>query len=64
MITSTVVKLPIPVGAIKQIGENGPAYEVLEGMAKEKQFIRIRLIETGEELDYPRAQSLSDRDAA
>jgi len=53
---------PIPVGAIKTFGEQGAVYEVLGPAARgpKGQMVRVRVLFTEEELDYPLSDMLND----
>jgi hypothetical protein len=55
----------IPVGVIKQFGPTGPEYEVLGPAEPEdgEQMVRIILVRTGEELDYPLKAVLEEPEA-
>jgi hypothetical protein len=64
MATGAAEKVLVPIGSMKSIGEFGPVYEVVNAVPNNPQSIRIRLIETGEELDYPYADMVNDPDAA
>ena len=51
------------VGSLHRFGLEGPAYEVLGVAARSssgEQQMQVRLIESGELLDYPLADILSD----
>ncbi len=52
----------IPVGTIKSFGETGPMYEVLGSAPRGKkgEMVAIRVVLSGEELDYPLADMLDD----
>ena len=57
------VSLDAIVGSIRTFGHLGPAYEVLKVSAPEmgsNVMLRIRVIESGEELDYPLNDVLDD----
>lgn len=58
-----MVDMSALVGSLRRFGLVGPAYEVI-GIATPlpsgEQQMRVRLIETGEDLDYPLADILSD----
>jgi hypothetical protein len=49
------------VGTYRTFGPEGPAYQVLRTL--DGQTVRVRVVETGEELDYPAQQALDDPDA-
>ena len=49
------------VGTYRTFGAEGPAYEVLRTL--NGQTVRVRVVETGEELDYPAQQALDDPEA-
>jgi hypothetical protein len=53
---------PIPFGVIKTFGEQGPMYEVLGTAAwgTKGEMAHIRVLATGEELDYPFNDMLED----
>ena len=48
------------IGTVRRFGPQGVLYEVLELIGGDK--ARIRVIETGEELDYPIAKVMRDPD--
>jgi hypothetical protein len=50
------------VGSFRTFGAEGPAYQVLEKCGEDA--VRVRVLETGEELDYPARQALADPEAA
>ena len=55
------------IGTWRWFGPTGPAYEVIAtGPVTEAgdQLMRVRVAETGEELDYPLRDILHDHDAA
>jgi hypothetical protein len=54
--------LPIPVGVIKNFGDEGPMYEVLgpASPGPKGEMVAIRVVLSGEELDYPLADMLAD----
>ena len=49
------------VGTYRTFGAVGPAYQVLHKL--DERTVRVRVVETGEELDYPAQQSLDDPEA-
>lgn len=53
---------PLPVGVIKSFGPWGPMYEVLgpAPQGRKGAMVAIRVVLTGEELDYPLADMLED----
>lgn len=59
------VELSLQIGAVKQFGPWGPQYEVLGEAEPEdgKRMVRIVLVRTGEELDYPLEAILLDPEA-
>ena len=59
------LELSVPIGAIKQFGPWGPEYEVLSEAQPEdgKRMVKIVLVRTGEELDYPLEAILLDPEA-
>jgi hypothetical protein len=61
----TAESLVVPLGTVKQFGETGPQYEVLAPAPPEngRQMMRIVLVRTGEELNYPTEAILEDMDA-
>jgi hypothetical protein len=62
MAATATQSLAIPVGTIKSFGPYGPMYEIL-GPApngRKGQMVAIRVVLTGETLDYPLADALSD----
>ena len=42
----------------RTFGEHGPTYEVVELITD--RLLRVRVVETGEELEYPLDQALAD----
>ena len=51
-----VTKMEILVGTVRRVGRNGPPYEVLGTVASTsdgKKQMRIHMIESDEDLDYP-----------
>jgi hypothetical protein len=46
------------VGSWRRFGKLGPVYEVLREVNHKK--VRIRVLETGEELEYPTSEVLAD----
>lgn len=46
------------VGTFRTFGTEGPAYEVLREV--DSRTVRILVLTSGEELDYPRADALQD----
>ncbi len=46
------------VGSFRTFGEYGPAYQVLSTVNGQK--LRVIVLQTGEELDYPLEQALLD----
>ncbi len=57
--------LAIPVGAIRRFGPWGPEYEVLGSADPEsgRCMVKIVLVRTGEELNYPLESILLDPEA-
>ncbi|WP_375459160.1 DUF5397 family protein [uncultured Enterovirga sp.] len=49
------------VGTFHYFGEHGPAYEVLG--VQDREFVEIRVVETGETLSYPIANVRADPEA-
>ena len=49
------------VGSFRTFGAEGPAYQVLHNRGEE--IVRVRVLETGEELDYPTPQAIGDPEA-
>ena len=49
------------VGTFRTFGAEGPAYQVLRKL--DGSAVRVRVIETGEELDYPAQQASEDPEA-
>jgi len=47
-------------GQVRRFGFSGPIYEIVSDRLDEGKFVRIRLIETGEEVDYPADAALQD----
>jgi hypothetical protein len=60
------VTLPQPgnlVGTWRRFGTVGPVYEIIgsgDNLASGDRLMRVRVVETGEELDYPLAEILDD----
>jgi len=52
----------IPVGVIKTFGEFGPMYEILGPALRgpKGEMVAIRVVLSGEELDYPVADMMED----
>lgn len=51
-----MTKMEILVGTVRRVGRNGPPYEVLGTVASTidgKKQMRIHMIESDEDLDYP-----------
>lgn len=46
------------IGTYRTFGKYGPVYEVLRSAGSQK--VRIVVVETGEEIDYPTDQALED----
>lgn len=55
-----------PLGKFRRFGAVGPAYEILR-VAKELEngdaLLRVRVLESGEEVDYLRSHALEDPEA-
>ena len=49
------------VGTYRTFGADGPVYQVLRQL--DERSVRIAVVETGEELDYPAQQALDDPEA-
>ena len=49
------------VGTYRTFGEDGPVYQVLQKL--DERAVRIVVVETGEELDYPAEQARTDPEA-
>lgn len=65
----TIATFPAPalLGSFKTLGAFGPAYQVVEPvrqLADGDWLVRIRLLETGEEVEYRYLHLLSDPKAA
>lgn len=45
----------------RTFGAEGPAYQVVS--KRDGNTVRVRVLESGEELDYPVQQALADREA-
>ncbi len=57
------VSLDSIIGSFRTFGRNGPVYEVLraiEPVAGDRVMLRVCVIESGEELDYPLSDALDD----
>ena len=67
MIKSLITTTPdVPIGKIKTFGIDGPSYKVIgNGRSSEKGdwLVPIRVIESGEELDYRYSRFLLDPEA-
>ena len=54
------------IGNFRQFGAYGPVYQVM-GMLREDaikgKLLRVRVVETGEELDYPYRDAINDPEA-
>lgn len=66
--TATQINFPASqiIGQIRTFGCDGPAYQVLETSAQKlngKPSLRIRVLNTGEETEYPLEQALNDPEA-
>ena len=46
------------VGTFRTFGPEGPAYQVVE--KRDEDSVSVRVLETGEELDYPIRQAMAD----
>jgi hypothetical protein len=60
---NVLVPLDAIVGTCRTFGRLGPAYEVLEVVAPgtgKNVNLRIRVVESGEELEYPLSEALED----
>ena len=59
------LELSVPIAAVKQFGPWRPEYEILSEAQPEngKRMVKIVLVRTGEELDYPLEAILLDREA-
>lgn len=58
-----MTKMEILVGTVRRIGRNGPPYEVVGGVSETgdgKKQMRIHMIESDEDLDYPVEDILRD----
>jgi hypothetical protein len=59
--TSTSFELRKLIGTFRRFGELGPVYEVVNVASTQDQTkVRIRVVESGEELDYRLADVLAD----
>lgn len=64
--TQTLAHAPVQVqpapivGTWRRFGEIGPVYQVTGASAGGDWLMRIRVLESGEELDYPLAKILED----
>jgi len=66
MAADTETPAAVPLGTIKSFGDYGPRYEVIAALAAlpgGERMVRIRVLESGEEADYPYSQMLKDPDA-
>ena len=51
------------VGSVRRVGNAGPPYEILglsTALTGDAPLVRIRVIESGEDLDYPLSDLLND----
>jgi hypothetical protein len=48
------------IGTFRRFGLVGPVYQVLAELPGVTKFMRVRVVETGEELDYPLTQIIDD----
>jgi len=53
---------PAGLSHFQQFGEYGPVYEILE-CDEARSLVRIRVLHSGEELDYPMDRALEDPEA-
>jgi hypothetical protein len=62
MAATVAQSLEIPVGTIKSFGPTGPMYEVLgpAPQGRKGEMVAVRVVLTGETLDYPLADVLTD----
>jgi hypothetical protein len=62
MSDSPTPSVVVPVGTIKRFGEYGPIYEVLGPAPRSErgEMVAIRVIPSGEELDYSLQHMLAD----
>ncbi len=66
MLDAKPAALPEPrslIGSWRRFGAVGPVYEIVgvtEPKAADRPRMRVRVLETGEELDYPLAEILDD----
>jgi hypothetical protein len=61
--SKTVVDMSTLVGSIRRFGLEGPPYQVLgiaTGSADARARMRVRVLESGEELDYPVEDLIAD----
>lgn len=49
------------IGSFRNFGPEGPAYQVVQERTEET--VRVRVLETGEELDYPTSHARADPEA-
>jgi hypothetical protein len=49
------------IGAYRTFGAEGPPYQVVS--KRDGQTVRVRVLESGEEVDYPVQQALADPEA-
>jgi hypothetical protein len=57
---------PMLIGQFRTFGPFGPAYQVLDSVkqdAKGEWLLRVQILETGEETEYPYAQAANDPEA-
>jgi Family of unknown function (DUF5397) len=58
-----IIPLDDLIGSFRRFGERGPVYQIVsaaEGAVGTNVELRIRVVESGEELDYPLRDILSD----
>ena len=48
------------IGTFRRFGPVGPVYEVIGALPGRDQLMRVRVIETGEEVEYPLTQIIDD----
>ncbi len=60
---NVVIPLADLIGSFRRFGERGPVYQIVsaaEGLVGTNVELRIRVVESGEELDYPLRDILND----
>jgi hypothetical protein len=62
----TAQAIALPIGRFRRFGAVGPAYEIIDVLGARPDgdlSLRIRVLETGEEVEYPLSQAKDDPEA-